>query len=109
MAEGLLRHDAGGQFEVESAGTKPGVVRAEAIAVMKEVGIDITAHRSKHVEEFNGQHFDYVLTVFFGTAKRLHHGFTDPAVVEGVQEKRLAAFRNVRDEIRSYLKGFPQQ
>ena len=119
MAEGLLRHDAGDRFEVESAGTKPGVVRAEAIAVMKEVGIDITAHRSKHVEEFDGQHFDYVLTVcdnarescpvFFGTAKRLHHGFTDPAIVEGVQEKRMAAFRTVRDEIRSYLKGFPQQ
>jgi arsenate reductase len=115
MAEGLLRHDAGDRFEVESAGTKPGIVRPEAVAVMKEVGIDITGHRSKHVEEFNGQHFDYVLTVcdnakescpvFFGTAMRLHHGFTDPAVVEGAQEKRLAAFRNVRDEIRSYLKG----
>ena len=119
MAEGLLRHDAGDRFEVESAGTKPGIVRPEAIAVMKEVGIDITAHRSKHVEEFNGQHFDYVLTVcdnvkescplFFGTARRLHQNFTDPAVVDGPQEKRLAAFRNVRDEIRSYLKGFPQR
>lgn len=119
MAEGLLRHDAGDRFEVESAGTKPGIVRPEAIAVMKEVGIDITAHRSKHVEEFNGQHFDYVLTVcdnakescpaFFGTAKRLHHSFTDPAIVEGATEKRMAAFHNVRDEIRSYLKGFPQQ
>jgi arsenate reductase len=119
MAEGLLRHDAGDRFEVESAGTKPSVVRTEAIAVMKEVGIDIAAHRSKHVEEFAGQHFDYVLTVcdnakescpvFFCTAERQHHGFTDPAVVEGEQEKRMAAFRNVRDEIRSYLKGLPQQ
>jgi arsenate reductase len=54
MAEGLLRFDAGDRFEVESAGTKPGIVRPEAIAVMKEVGIDITAHRSKHVKEFNG-------------------------------------------------------
>jgi arsenate reductase (thioredoxin) len=119
MAEGLLRHDAGDRFEVESAGTKPSIVRPEAIATMKEVDIDITAHRSKHVEEFNGQHFDYMLTVcdntkescpvFFGTAKRLHHGFTDPAIVEGPQEQRIAAFRTVRDEIRSYLKGFPQQ
>ncbi len=118
MAEGLLRHDAGDRFEVESAGTKPGIVRPEAIAVMKEVGIDITAHRSKHVEEFNGQHFDYVLTVcnnakescpvFFATAECPHHGFTDPAIVDGAQEKRMAAFRTVRDEIRSYLKGFPQ-
>lgn len=118
MAEGLLRHNAGDRFEVESAGTKPGIVRPEAIAVMKEVGIDIIAHRSKHVEEFNGQHFDYVLTVcdnakescpvFFGTAERLHHDFTDPVSVEGTQEKRMAAFRTVRDEISSYLKGFPQ-
>jgi arsenate reductase (thioredoxin) len=116
MAEGLLRHDAGDHFEVESAGTKPGTVRPEAIAVMKEVGIDITAHRSKHVEEFKGQHFDYVLTVcdnakescpvFFGAATRLHHNFNDPAVVEGPQEKRIAAFRTVRDEILSYLRGF---
>ena len=119
MAEGLLRHDAGDRFEVESAGTKLGVVRPEAIAVLKEVGIDINAHRSKHVEEFNGQHFDYVLTVcdnakescpvFFSTAMRLHQSFKDPAVVDGPQEKRLAVFRNVRDEIRSYLKSFPQQ
>src|SRR5437867_9861330 len=63
MAEGLLRHDAGDRFEVESAGTKPGKVRPEAIAVMREVGIDISGHRSKHVDELVGQHFDYVLTV----------------------------------------------
>ena len=116
MAEGLLRHDAGDRFEVESAGTKPSIVRSKAITTMKEVGIDITAHRSKHVEEFDGQHFDYVLTVcdnakescpvFFGTATRLYHNFHDPAVVEGPQEKRMTAFRNVRDEIRSYLEGF---
>lgn len=119
MAEGLLRHDAGDRFEVESAGTKPGIVRSEAIVVMREVGIDITAHRSKHVEEFNGQHFDFVLTVcdnakescpvFFGTASPLHQNFNDPAVVEGHEEKRLAAFRNVRDDIRCYLKDFPHQ
>lgn len=119
MAEGLLRHDAGDRFEVESAGTMPSVVRPEAIAVLKEVGIDITSHRSKPVEEFNGQNFDYVLTVcdnakescplFFGTAMRLHQSFKDPAVVEGPPEKRRAAFRNVRDQMRSYFKSFPQQ
>lgn len=54
MAEGLLRHAAGERFEVQSAGTRPGRVRPEAIAVMKELGIDISAHRSKHVEEFEG-------------------------------------------------------
>ncbi len=63
MAEGLLRYDAGSQFEVESAGTRPGTVRPEAIAVMAELGIDISGHRSKHVDEFAGQDFDYVLTV----------------------------------------------
>ena len=63
MAEGLLEHDAGDRFEVESAGTKPGRVRPGAITVMKELGIDIFGHRSKHVDEFEGQSFDYVLTV----------------------------------------------
>jgi protein-tyrosine-phosphatase len=58
MAEGLLRHDAGELFEVESAGTKPGSVRPEAIAVMAELGIDIRRHRSKHVDEFSGQSFE---------------------------------------------------
>ena len=119
MAEGLLRHDAGNRFTVESAGTKPGTLRPEAIVVMKEVGIDITSHRSKHVDEFRGQDFDYVLTVcdnakescpvFFGNAVSLHHSFNDPASVEGADEKRLGAFRKVRDELRAYLKKFPQK
>lgn len=118
MAEGLLRHDAGDRFTVESAGTKPSIVRPEAIAVMKEAGIDITTHRSKHVDEFAGQEFDYVLTVcdnakescpvFFGKTTRLHHSFNDPATVEGSEEKRLAAFRQVRNELRSYLRSFPK-
>lgn len=119
MAEGLLRHDAGDRFAVESAGTKPSIVRPEAIAVMKEVGIDITSHRSKHADELAGQDFDYVLTVcdnakescpvFFGKTVRLHHSFNDPATVQGSEEKRLAAFRQVRDELRSYLRSFPRR
>jgi arsenate reductase len=117
MAEGLLRHDAGDRFDVESAGTHPSRVRPEAIAVMREVGIDIAGHRSKPVDEFAGQQFDYVLTVcdnarescpiYPGHANRLHHRFDDPAAVEGDEEQRLAAFRRVRDEIRDYLRGFP--
>ena len=117
MAEGLLRHTAGDRFEVESAGTRPGRVRPEAIAVMKELGIDISGHRSKHVDEFEGQPFDYVLTVcdnarescpvFFGAAKRLHRDFEDPAALQGTEEERLALFRRVRDEIGDYLKTFP--
>jgi arsenate reductase (thioredoxin) len=118
MAEGLLRHDAGELFTVESAGTKPSIVRPEAIAVMKEAGIDITSHRSKHVDEFADQDFDYVLTVcdnakescpvFFGKATRLHYSFNDPAAVQGPEEERLGAFRKVRDELRAYLRKFPQ-
>ena len=114
MAEGLLRNDAGDRFEVESAGTKPSQVRPEAIAVMKEVGIDISGHRSKSVDEFAGRAFDYVLTVcdnakescpiFPGHANRLHHNFDDPATAQGSEEQRLVVFRLVRDEIRTYLK-----
>ncbi len=117
MAEGLLRRDAGDAFEVESAGTKPGTVRPEAIAVMREVGIDISGHRSKHVDEFGDQHFDYVLTVcdnarescpvFSGAAKRLHHSFEDPPPAsQSTEEERMAIFRRVRDELRDYLRDF---
>jgi arsenate reductase len=117
MAEGLLKHDAGDRLEVESAGTKPGRVRPEAIAVMKELGIDISGHRSKHVNEFQGQSFDYVLTVcdnakescpvFPGQTKRIHKAFEDPAAFQGTEAERLALFRRVRDEIRDYLREFP--
>jgi arsenate reductase (thioredoxin) len=116
MAEGLLRHDAGETFDIESAGTKPGFVRPEAIAVMKELGIDISGHRSKNVDEFHGQQFDYVITVcdnarescpvFFGAAQRLHRDFEDPAALTGSEEERLAGFRRVRDELRTYLAQF---
>jgi arsenate reductase len=119
MAEGLLRNDAGDRFEVESAGTKPGHVRPEAIAAMREIGIDISAHRSKHVDEFQNQSFDYVLTVcdnaketcpiYPGQTNRIHHSFEDPAAVLGSEEERLASFRRVRDQIRDYLRSFPQQ
>src|SRR6266853_1435367 len=108
MAEGLLRQDAGERFEVESAGTRPSFVRPEAIAVMRELGIDISGHRSKSVTEFDGRKFDYVITVcdnarescpiFFGEAKRLHHDFEDPA--------SRAGFRRVRDELRAYFAEF---
>ncbi len=116
MAEGLLRHDAGLQFEVFSAGTKPSAVRPEAVAVMRELGIDISGHRSKSVDEFAGQVFDYVLTVcdsakescpvYAGHTKRLHHSFDDPAGAGGPEEERLAVFRRVRDELRDYLREF---
>ena len=117
MAEGLLRHDAGERFDVESAGTKPGIVRPEAFAAMKELGIDISGQHSKHVDEFEGQQFDYVITVcdnakescpvFFGAVKRLHHSFDDPPPMsEGTDEERMTIFRRVRDELRAYLDEF---
>lgn len=118
MAEGLLRHDAGHRFEVFSAGTRPSHVRAEAVAAMREVGVDLTTHRSKHVNEFDGQTFDYVLTVcdharetcpiFPGAKRTIHRAFDDPAAVEGDDGVRLAAFRRVRDELRAYLRTFPE-
>ena len=117
MAEGLLRHDAGDRFEVQSAGIMPSRVRPEAIAAMKEIGIDIASHRSKHVDEFAGQSFDYVLTVcdnakescpiYPGHANRLHRNFEDPSNAEGTGEERLEVFRRVRDEMRDYLRRFP--
>lgn len=117
MAEGLLRHTAGDGFEVFSAGTKPSHVRPEAIAVMHELGIDISGHRSKSVDEFAGQSFDYVLTVcdnakescpvFAGRTVTIHKNFEDPGALRGSEDQRLALFRRVRDEMRSYLRVFP--
>ncbi len=114
MAEGLLRAELGHLFEVESAGTQATRVRPEAIAVLREIGIDISGHRSKSVDELAGQQFDYVLTVcddarencpvYPGHGTRLHHAFRDPASVEGTEADRLDAFREVRDEIRRYLR-----
>jgi arsenate reductase (thioredoxin) len=87
--------------------------------VMKEIGIDITGHRSKVVDEFKDQSFDHVLTVcdnanescpiFPGHANRIHHSFEDPAAVQGRQEERLSSFRKVRDQIRDYFKEFTRQ
>ena len=114
MAEGLLREMGGGRFEVESAGTRPGGVRPEAVEAMREVGLDISSHRSKSVDEFAGREFDYVITVcdnaaancpvFHGKTERVHHGFEDPAAVVGDWEERLSAFRRVRDEIKEWLR-----
>ena len=119
MGEGLFRHDGRGAYEVESAGTKPGHVRPEAIAVMKELGIDISGHRSKSVNEFEGQAFDYVVTVcdnardncpvFPAGTERIHWSFEDPAAVQGTEEERLAAFRRIRDQIRERVVQFFQE
>jgi arsenate reductase len=113
MAEGLLRHDFGERIEVSSAGAYPTTVRPEAVTVMREIGIDISTHRSKHVDEFRGQQFDDVVTVcsaaeercpvFPGRARRHHRDFLDPAASRGSEEERLGAYRRVRDELRQWL------
>jgi arsenate reductase len=118
MAEGLLRHDAGNVHDVFSAGTNPTHVRPEAITVMREAGIDISGRRSKSVDEFAGQNFDYVITVcdnakescpvFPAKAQRIHWSIEDPAAVQGSEKERLAAFRLARDELRVRLKAFAQ-
>jgi arsenate reductase len=116
MAEGLLRHDGGDRFEVFSAGVSPSRVRPEAIEAMREIGFDISEQRSKSVEEFAGQAFDYVITVcdnareqcpfFPAETQRIHWSFDDPAAFEGDEAQRLAVFRRVREEIRARLKEF---
>ena len=116
MGEGLFRSEGGEAVEVWSAGTRPSHVRPEAIAVMREIGIDISTHRSKSVDEFAGWSFDYVVTVcdnardqcpvFPGAAERIHWSLEDPAAVEGTEAARLAAFRHARDQLRALIKAF---
>lgn len=116
MAEGLLRRLGEDRFEVFSAGTEPSSVNPLAVAAMREIGIDISDHRSKSVDEFLGEEFDYVITVcdransncpvFPGRAERIHWSFDDPAQATGDESERLAVFRRVRDEIEGRLRAF---
>ena len=116
MAEGLLRREGGESFEVFSAGTQPSTVNPLAIRAMQEIDIDISGHRSKSVDEFRGEEFDYVITVcdrakdncplFPGKSERIHWSFEDPAAASGDDEARLNIFRRVRDEIREHLRDF---
>ena len=116
MAEGLLRHLAGDLFDVASAGVQPAGLNPDAVATMKELGIDISGHRSKSMDEFLGQPFEWVITVcdaareacpvFPGAASQLHWSFADPALAAGSVEERMAVFRKVRDEIVGRLREF---
>lgn len=117
MAEGLLRARGGSVFEVYSAGTEPRVVHPLAIRAMHEIGIDISAHRAKSLEEFREQApMDLVVTVcdeaaeacpYFPNARhQVHWGFPDPSRVEGSDEERLVAFRHIRDLIATRLRQF---
>ena len=109
MAEGISNKLLQGKVEAFSAGTSPARVHPLAMKALKEIGIDITSARSKHIDEFHGQAFDFVITLCGGAAetcpfrpgpaRRIHFGLEDPAAVSGSEEERLEAFRKVRDKI----------
>ena len=114
MAEGIARSLAPEGVKIISAGSRPSGVRPEAIAVLKEIGIDISGHRSKNVSEIPPSDVDTVVTlcaeeecpVFLGRARRLHWGLPDPADSKGMEGDRVNAFRQSRDELRSRIAGF---
>lgn len=116
MAEGFLNALYGDLYEAYSAGTEPSRVNPYAIRAMAEIGIDISHHRSKHLREFLGMEFDYVITVcdsakdscpFFPGGKRyIHQGFEDPSKAQGSEEEIMEKFRRIRDEIRAWVESF---
>lgn len=117
LAEGILRAAAGEQFDVQSAGSKPaGYVHPLAVQAMREIGIDISGHRSKHMNDFLGQPVETVITVcgnadqacptFPGQLNRHHWGFEDPAHATGTEEEKLAVFRRVRDQIKQVFEAY---
>lgn len=115
MAEGLLRAMAGDRYEVMSAGTEPRGVHPLAVEAMREIGIDISGHRSEHVDRYLDPPADIVVTVcdsakeacpYVPARERLiHHSFEDPSAATGTEAERLAAFRRVRDAIRDWLEA----
>jgi arsenate reductase (thioredoxin) len=116
MAEGLLRKKAGDHFEVFSAGTEATRVHPLAIAAMSELGIDISHQRSKTLNQYVDEHFDYVITVcdkanencplFPGDTQRIHWSFEDPSQASGTDDQRLQVFRRVRDAVAARLRLF---
>jgi arsenate reductase len=116
LAEGYLRHFAGEKARIYSAGIETHGVNPRAIAVMAEVGLDISCHTSNHVDEYNGIQFDYLITVcdnaneacpyFPGQVTRFHYNFPDPAKATGTEEEIMLEFRKVRDMIKNYCFDF---
>ena len=116
MAEGIVNHFLTDRVRAFSAGTEATTVNKRAIEVLEEIGIDISGHRSKTLDEFAGESFDYVITLcgdanekcplFFGGVERLHLGFPDPSRATGSDEEIMAEFRRVRDEIKARLLAF---
>ena len=116
MAEGLMRNFRGDEFEVFSAGVEPKGVHAKAVEAMREIGVDISWQQSKHVDDLQVKEFDYIITlcdhaaqncpIFPGRGERMHHGFSDPAAVQGSDHEVPEAFRKVRDELKLFILGF---
>ena len=116
MAEGMLRKLGGDQFEVASAGAQASRVNPDAVRAMKEIGIDISTHRSKDASEFRGQNFTYVVRVcdraketcpiFPGAFRYYDWGLDDPAAAKGTDEERMEVFRRVRNQIEARVKEF---
>lgn len=117
MAEGILRNAAGDLFEVFSAGSKPaGYVHPKAIGVMQEIGIDLSEHTSKHLDQFLDVGIDTIITVcgnandacpvFPGDVRRYHWGFEDPAHATGTDEEIATAFRTIRDQIKNTFEAY---
>jgi arsenate reductase len=116
MAEGWLRHYAGDRAQGFSAGTRPAGLNPMAVAVMRERGVDISGHRSKHVNDLIKEDFLFVITVcdsaretcpvFPGVLYQLHWSFEDPAAASGTEEEKLEVFRKVRDEIAERVREF---
>jgi arsenate reductase (thioredoxin) len=116
MAEGLMHHFCGDEYEVFSAGVEPKGVHPRAIEAMGEIGIDISQQESKQVDALPVKEFDCIITlcdhaaqncpVFPGKGVQLHHGFSDPAVARGSDQDVLEAFRKVRDELKQFILRF---
>ncbi|MFW9830104.1 MAG: arsenate reductase ArsC, partial [Candidatus Thorarchaeota archaeon] len=114
MAEGLINTLYNDKFEAYSAGTEVSEVRQQAVKVMKEIGIDISHHYSKHMKDFYGTKFDLAITVcdnakkicpvFPGAKQNLHKAFPDPSAIKGTEEEKLTGFRKVRDQIHQWIK-----
>jgi len=120
MAEGWLRKLGGDRYESLSAGAKPsGYVHPLAIKAMVEVGVDVSQHRSKSIDEFNDQTLDVLVTVcdnarescptFTGAKRMLHWSFDDPALATGTDAEKMSVFRRVRDEIRQRITNYLQE
>ena len=114
MAEGFLNALHGDRYEAQSAGVTPTKINPYVVKAMAEVGIDVSKNRSKSIEEFRGENFNYVVTVcdsaretcpFFPGEKIIHKAFEDPSQFKGSEEEILKAVRRVREEIREWIKN----